>query len=312
MFIQFLKYIIKEFLAFIVRLFGALYLLKFLCRKQEVYFVFNYHNFSKFNNYKIIRGDILETGFSKQFEKQLKFLKKNFGFKYPDEFFKQSSKGISILITFDDGYKDNHDIALPILKKHNAKAIFFVVSKFINSNDFLLHDKVRYLVQNKLLKENYADLPLQMYKGRNDYSEKMIAKINQLFKYKKLPRRMMNYNEINEIINSGFIIGNHSHSHRGLSFLDYDSQEEEILKCQNVLSKFGIINTIAYPNGLSNTQTYLILKELGIEYGFSIIPGWNNKNQDVLKIKRIGLNASDSLNVVLLKMLANYFNIKWI
>jgi peptidoglycan/xylan/chitin deacetylase (PgdA/CDA1 family) len=30
-----------------------------------------------------------------------------------------------MLLTFDDGYKDNFDLALPILKKYDASAIFF-------------------------------------------------------------------------------------------------------------------------------------------------------------------------------------------
>ena len=35
-------------------------------------------------------------------------------------------------ITFDDGYKDNYSVALPILRHHNLKATFFVASGFLD------------------------------------------------------------------------------------------------------------------------------------------------------------------------------------
>jgi peptidoglycan/xylan/chitin deacetylase (PgdA/CDA1 family) len=35
------------------------------------------------------------------------------------------------VITFDDGYRDNHDEALPILKRHGAKAVFFVATEYV-------------------------------------------------------------------------------------------------------------------------------------------------------------------------------------
>lgn len=303
-----LKYVIKELLAFIVRLFGGLYLLKYLCRKQEAYFVFNYHNFSKYNNYKIRRGNILETGYSKQFEKQIKFFKKNFVFKYPAEFFTQRSKGISVLITFDDGYKDNYDIALPILTKHNAKAIFFVVSKFINTNDFLLHDKVRYLVQNKIIDKKFEDLPKQINKGIDCYSPETIKWINEQFKVNDpSERRMMNLVELNRIIEKGFKIGNHTASHSGLAFLTYEEQYEEIDGCNEKLQIEGLNDFLAFPNGLFNNDTIKLCKELNAKYAFTTNRGLNKLTSEQFLLNRLGLNPSDSVNVLLLKMLYNYF-----
>ena len=36
------------------------------------------------------------------------------------------------VITFDDGYADNHDVALPILKKHGLPATFFIATGFVD------------------------------------------------------------------------------------------------------------------------------------------------------------------------------------
>lgn len=42
-------------------------------------------------------------------------------------------KGRVVVVTFDDGYKDNIDCAAPILKKHNIPATFFVTTGYINT-----------------------------------------------------------------------------------------------------------------------------------------------------------------------------------
>lgn len=61
----------------------------------------------------------------KKFDNQIKFLKK-FGYDFisSDNLNKETKK--SILLTFDDAFKDFYKNALPIIKKYNAKAIVFV------------------------------------------------------------------------------------------------------------------------------------------------------------------------------------------
>jgi peptidoglycan/xylan/chitin deacetylase (PgdA/CDA1 family) len=38
----------------------------------------------------------------------------------------------SLAITFDDGYADNHDVALPILTRHRLPATFFIATGFLD------------------------------------------------------------------------------------------------------------------------------------------------------------------------------------
>ena len=46
-------FFLKFFSGLFIQLFGGVYLLKYIFRKKPYYMVFNYHNFSKYNNYKI-------------------------------------------------------------------------------------------------------------------------------------------------------------------------------------------------------------------------------------------------------------------
>lgn len=45
------------------------------------------------------------------------------------------------VITFDDGYRDNHDVALPLLRKHGMRAAFFVATGFLDGGT-MFNDRV--------------------------------------------------------------------------------------------------------------------------------------------------------------------------
>lgn len=49
----------------------------------------------------------------------------------------------SVIITFDDGYRDIYINAFPILKELNMKATIFVISSYINSELYLTGDQIK-------------------------------------------------------------------------------------------------------------------------------------------------------------------------
>lgn len=285
---------------------GGVYFLKFIFRNRPVLAVLNYHNFSCFNNYKIKRGDILKSADPLLFENQIIKLKRHFHFTTPQDFFAGKCKnGINLFLTFDDGYRDNFDLAFPILTKYSIPAAFFISTSKLDSDDFLLHDKVRYLVQRNLLDSEYAKIPLNMYKGDKNYSEEFISYINSVFiKNNPNHRLMMTSSEIKTLFDSGFIIGNHTHNHIGLTFLDKENQRDEIEVCSAKIEKIVSrkVSHFAYPNGLYNDDTISVLRDLSFDFGYSVNGGVNTTHENKHLIKRIGINITDSYSTIVHKI----------
>ena len=93
--------------------------------------------------------DICQDGMTsgvEAFEEQIRFLKKHYqilsaseleSYLNQNENYKRKN---CVLITFDDGYEDNYINALPILKKYNCPAIFFISTSYIGNNNQFEHD----------------------------------------------------------------------------------------------------------------------------------------------------------------------------
>ena len=60
---------------------------------------------------------------------------------------------VLIALTFDDGFKDNHDIALPLLAKHNIPATIFISTDIVQKNykSFLSWDNIKEMSKNNLI-----------------------------------------------------------------------------------------------------------------------------------------------------------------
>ena len=91
------------------------------------------------------------------FAKQMEYIKKN-GYEVItlDELVrsikdKKHLKGNKVVITFDDGYKDNFINAYPVLKKYQFSATIFLITDFIDKNPaFLSWSEVRIMSKDKI------------------------------------------------------------------------------------------------------------------------------------------------------------------
>ncbi len=89
------------------------------------------------------KKQITLTTYTDTFEEQLKYLQSN-GYQTIDigklvGFFKGENtiQLKSILLTFDDGYTDFYEVAFPLIKKYNYKAVVFLPTGLVNNYGYL-------------------------------------------------------------------------------------------------------------------------------------------------------------------------------
>lgn len=89
---------------------------------------------------------------TKDFDEQMKYLSDN---GYTPLFLSQIKSATNyekpIIITFDDGYKDNYDNAFPILQKFNFKADIFVITDWLDGKTYMTQDMVKKLDSSGLI-----------------------------------------------------------------------------------------------------------------------------------------------------------------
>ena len=96
------------------------------------------------------------------FEKQIKLLKTNYNIVPIDELInnlrsKRKEKFL-LSITFDDGYKDNLNFALPILERYKIPATIYVTTRFLDTDVWMWWYELKETINQKdYLKFNYKE-----------------------------------------------------------------------------------------------------------------------------------------------------------
>src|SRR3954463_14856710 len=81
-----------------------------------------------------------------EFDAQAGFLARNFDVVGPEDVGPRPA-GRHVLITFDDGYRDNYTHALPILRAHGATATFFLTTGFLDRPRLSWWDEIAWMVR---------------------------------------------------------------------------------------------------------------------------------------------------------------------
>jgi peptidoglycan/xylan/chitin deacetylase (PgdA/CDA1 family) len=77
-----------------------------------------------------------------------------------------------VVLTFDDGYADNYTVVLPLLRRYQFTATFFVVTSTVGTRDHLTVSQIREMVQAGMEIEShgvhhvdFSQLPLETARG---------------------------------------------------------------------------------------------------------------------------------------------------
>lgn len=177
----------------------------------------------------------------------------------------------AVAITFDDGYRNNYEAAMPILRKHELPATFFVATGFLDGgcmwNDRIIEALRRCSLEQLDLEEvdlgrvslngiatrrSIMDQVLKRLKHlpsaeRDDAVERIVSKCGVDY-----PRDlMMTKEQVAGLHRNGFAVGAHTITHPILTRISDAEAEREIAKGKQELEAIidAEVELFAYPNG---------------------------------------------------------------
>jgi peptidoglycan/xylan/chitin deacetylase (PgdA/CDA1 family) len=162
-------------------------------------------------------------------------------------------------LTFDDGFVDNHDTVLPMLRAHGARAFCFVLPPLVDSGGPLAWPEV-------------ADWQ------------------------REFPRTMrsVTWDMVGEMREGGFEIGSHTLTHPHLPALDGERLREELSESRRrVIERLGSCDTIAYPFGEWTPAVAAAAADCGYRFAFTLPTTRGQRHADRLTIPRINVDYRD-------------------
>ena len=222
-------------------------------------------------------ADLLMPGepTARSFDTTLGWLQTQFQLLPLDEAVRRIAEGTlppaAAAISFDDGYRDNHEVAAPLLRRRGIPATFFIASRFLDGglmwNDGVA-EAVRHTTQPELKVPDWGlpALPLGSWPERSQ----AVGTVLQKLKYLPPAERdlavravqaacrtvpptnlMMSSEQVRDLHRQGFGIGGHTCHHPILTALPDAAAEREISQGRADLQACvdSDIPLFAYPNG---------------------------------------------------------------
>ena len=122
------------------------------------------------------------------------------------------NQDVSWVLTFDDSFSSDYEIALPLLKEKGLSAIFFIVPSYIGKKNYLTWEQVRVLSENGMKigshSYNHVDmLSISREKRLSELSEsrKIIEdNISKRIKLFSFPYGRYDNDVINDVFHTGY------------------------------------------------------------------------------------------------------------
>jgi peptidoglycan/xylan/chitin deacetylase (PgdA/CDA1 family) len=215
-------------------------------------------------------------------------------------------------VTFDDGYADNEQVALPILKRLGLRATFFVCTGFCEGG-IMFNDAVIEAVRHAPAgMHDLSSLGLGSHNLIDNASRRAAidALISRL-KYRPVEERralveqlaavmgstlpadlMMNPAQIRKLYEEGMEIGAHTVNHPILAMLDDEEARAEVVGGKRRLEEItgAPVTLFAYPNGKPardyGPRDVEMVRKAGFAAALSTVSGVADSSSDLFQLPR--------------------------
>jgi peptidoglycan/xylan/chitin deacetylase (PgdA/CDA1 family) len=271
--------------------------------------VLNYHRIAAATAPPLDRG--LWSAIPEQFAAQLDLLQRHFDVISAAELEAAlaARHGRRVLITFDDGYRDNHDHALPALRKAGLPATFFLSTGFLDRPHLAWWDEIAWMlreaagddVEAAIVAETDAYKRLPATAG-----EEFLDRLGERTGSGRAPAAAigdtwMTWDMARALRDAGMAIGGHTVDHPILARLDRAGQAAEIDGCRARLrDELAVeMELFSYPVGLRDCfeeTTRELLAERGVRFAFSNYGGFEPAGSvDRLDLRRTNIGRGTSM-----------------
>jgi peptidoglycan/xylan/chitin deacetylase (PgdA/CDA1 family) len=232
----------------------------------------------------------------------------------------------SVLITFDDAYRNFIECAWPVLKKYNHPVTLFVPTAFPDRPEQIFWwDRLKYGFLHTG-RRDYLQTPVgELSLGTEEQRELANQRMHQYLK--KLPQsevlawtyqicreldtsqpesQVLSWDELRQLAGEGVTLGAHSRTHPFMDQLTpQEAQAEAVGSLQDLEREIGKSQPIfAYPAGRFREDIVQTLRQAGFILAFTTIRGVNDLGcTDPLRLRRINIGRKATMPVLRARLL---------
>jgi peptidoglycan/xylan/chitin deacetylase (PgdA/CDA1 family) len=255
-------------------------------------------------------------------ERHLDWIGRRFRFATLDEVGSRLESGNGLdgpmaAITFDDGYRDFHDLAFPLLQKKGIPAAVFVVTDLVGTNRVQVHDKLYALLAQRAgchIPNNWDGISLPDVASLTPGQATRVLiealplaavehVISILAEEASIPEgisnslRSLTWEMLDTIQRAGMIVGSHTKTHTLLPNESERRVRDEVAGSRQAIEKrLGReVKHFTYPSGLFTTTSVSAVAAAGYRFGYTGCTHRDPRNP-LLTIPRTVLWENSSLD----------------
>jgi len=229
-----------------------------------------------------------------------------------------------VMVTFDDGYRSCHDVALPILRAVGVRATFFIATSFVAARKIYWWERIAVALAQTCVRSAMFDYPVSFtldphspiaHRRLTDIVkntpnldlDRFLSTVEHALdvewsadvEAKHADNIVMTWDQVRALARAGMDVESHSRRHRVLQTLDPCELQDELVGSRTDLeTQLGRpVRAIAYPVGRRVAHHARVLSAIsaaGYKLGFTNATGVSVLHADRFDVRRISTDRAMS------------------